>query len=305
MMTMPAARPSRPSIRLMALAKTTTVTTVTSGARSGESTMTSAPENGTWKNSIETPNSESRLPASTIPAIFAGGDTSRRSSSAPVANITPAARITPAGSDEPLNISRNCGIWDATPIATRNPTNMAAPPSSGIVVVWTSRALGTFTAPMRNASFRTRGTSANFNVAATKKTTAYPPISSSGPARPRASRSGELGVRGELPAQTVRLVEHVDPHRVVVGRPQHRGDQPRDLGHLGLGHARRGHRGGAEPQPARDERLLGVVRDRVLVARDPGAVERLLRDLARHAERPQVHEHQVVVGAAGDDAEPL
>ena len=89
-----------------------------------------------------------------------------------MANITPAARITPAGSDEPLNISRNCGIWEATPIATRNPTNIAAPPSSGIVVVWTSRAVGTLTAPMRNASFRTKGTSANVSVAATKKTTA-------------------------------------------------------------------------------------------------------------------------------------
>ena len=176
MITMPAASPSSPSIRLIALANTTTVTTVTSGARSGESTMTSAPENGTWKNSIETPNSESRLPASTIPAILAGGETSRRSSSAPVANITPAARITPAGSDEPSNISRNCGIWDATPIATRNPTNIAAPPSSGIAVVCTSRAVGTLTAPMRNASFRTSGTSANVSPAATAKTTAYPPM---------------------------------------------------------------------------------------------------------------------------------
>jgi hypothetical protein len=38
MATMPAARPSRPSMRLMALAITTTVSTVTSGARSGDRT---------------------------------------------------------------------------------------------------------------------------------------------------------------------------------------------------------------------------------------------------------------------------
>ena len=37
----------------------------------------------------------------------------------------------------------------------------------------------------------------------------------------------------------------------------------------------------------------------------PASVERLLRDLAGHAERPQVDEHQVVVGAARHDAEAL
>ena len=37
----------------------------------------------------------------------------------------------------------------------------------------------------------------------------------------------------------------------------------------------------------------------------PGPVERLLRDLAGHAERPEVDEHEVVVGAARHDAEAL
>ena len=37
----------------------------------------------------------------------------------------------------------------------------------------------------------------------------------------------------------------------------------------------------------------------------PGAVERLLGDLAGDAERPEVDEHQVVVGAARHDAEAL
>src|SRR4051812_25432390 len=239
MITMPAARPSSPSIRLIALANTTTVTTVTSGARSGDSTMTSAPENGTWKNSIDTPKSESRLPASTIPAILAGGDTSRRASSAPVANITPPARITPAGSDDPSNISRNCGICDATPNAMRKPTNIAAPPSSGVAVVCTSRAVGTFTAPMRNASFRTSGTSAKVRPAATAKTTAYPPyVLTSRLPRARRSRAGELRVGRELAAQGVRLVEHVDPHAVVVRGTQHGRDHARDLGHLRLAHPR-------------------------------------------------------------------
>ena len=37
----------------------------------------------------------------------------------------------------------------------------------------------------------------------------------------------------------------------------------------------------------------------------PGPVERLLRDLAGDAERAQVDEHEVVVGAARHDAEAL
>ena len=82
-------------------------------------------------------------------------------------------------------------------------------------------------------------------------------------------------------------------------------DERRDRLHLGLAHAGGGDRRGPETQPARDERLLRVVGDRVLVAGDPGAVERLLGDLAGHAEGPEVDEHQVVVGAARDDAEAL
>ena len=63
--------------------------------------------------------------------------------------------------------------------------------------------------------------------------------------------------------------------------------------------------GGADAQAGGDERRLGVVGDRVLVQRDAGAVERLLGHLAGDAEGPEVDEHEVVVGAAGDDAEAL
>ena len=101
------------------------------------------PANGTRKNSIETPNSESRLPASTIPAILAGGDTSRRSSSAPTANITPGAEDAARPARTSRRTSRGTGrICDATAIATRKPTNIAAPPSVGIGFVCTPRGLG-------------------------------------------------------------------------------------------------------------------------------------------------------------------
>ncbi len=75
-----------------------------------------------------TPNSESTLPLSTCPAIFAGGDTSRKSSITKTTNITAAARSSPTASELSTNISWNCVIRDATAIATRKPTNIAAPP---------------------------------------------------------------------------------------------------------------------------------------------------------------------------------
>src|SRR5690606_30792462 len=44
----------------------------------------------------------------------------------------------------------------------------------------------------------------------------------------------------------------------------------RDLGHVGLGHAASGDRGGADAQPRRVEGLARVVRDGVEVQLDPG-----------------------------------
>ena len=121
MNTMPAASPSRPSMRLIALASSTTPMTVTSGARSGDSTTNSEFANGTRKNSMVTPSSDSTLPLSTWPAILAGGDTGRMSSIAPTTNITAAASSSPTGSVLSVNISRNWSTCDATANATRKP----------------------------------------------------------------------------------------------------------------------------------------------------------------------------------------
>jgi hypothetical protein len=158
-------------MRLMAFAMTTTVTTVTSGARSGERTTYSVLAKGNRKNSIETPMSERRLPAKTWPASLAGGETSRKSSSAPTTNITPAASTSPNGSDESSNISRNCGIRDATIIARRKPRNMAAPPNEGVGRSCTLRGPGTDTAPTRTDSRRTTNVRRNVLTAATASTT--------------------------------------------------------------------------------------------------------------------------------------
>ena len=80
--------------------------------------------------------------------------------------------------------------------------------------------------------------------------------------------------------------------------------QSADLAELGLAEAAGGAGGRAEADARGDGRLLGVEGDAVLVAGDVGAPERLLGGLARHALGAQVDQHQMVVGAAGDDVEP-
>ena len=47
----------------------------------------------------------------------------------------------------------------------------------------------------------------------------------------------------------------------------------------------------------------GIVGNGVLVDRDAGLAQQLLRHLAGQVLGPQVHQHQVRVGAAGDDGE--
>ena len=87
-------------------------------------------------------------------------------------NITPAARITPNGSELSWNISWNWPMCDATAIAARKPTNIAAPPSVGVGRVCTCRASaeGATTAPRRIASMRTTGVSASVTASATPST---------------------------------------------------------------------------------------------------------------------------------------
>ena len=79
-------------------------------------------------------------------------------------------------------------------------------------------------------------------------------------------------------------------------------DQAADLSHLVRAHATRRHRRGSDPDPRRGVGRLAVERDLVLVDGDPDLVEQVLGVLAGHAERHHVGEHQVVVGAARDEA---
>src|SRR3954453_19707227 len=73
--------------------------TVTSGAMSGESDH--RPRNGNRKNNMVTPSSESTLAARTWPASFAGGDTSRTSSTGPTMKVRGAPGGVASGAERP------------------------------------------------------------------------------------------------------------------------------------------------------------------------------------------------------------
>ena len=81
-----------------------------------------------------------------------------------------------------------------------------------------------------------------------------------------ASNGSALRVGRELRAEPVDLVAYLGRDLLVVGRAQNPPDQRRDRLHLGRTHARGRDRSSAEPETTRDEGLLRVVRDRVLVA---------------------------------------
>src|SRR5215472_8551391 len=85
---------------------------------------------------------------------------------------------------------------------------------------------------------------------------------------------------------------------------QHLDDVPRDSAKLVRTETACRRRGRAEPNPGSHRRLLRVERNAVLVAGDAGTLETRLGVLPGHTERPQIDQHQMRVGAAGNDFEP-
>ena len=126
MATTPAARPSSPSMKLMALVRAMTQAAVRSGITPGVST--NEPASGTRNCHMVTPMKYRMLAARTWPAILAGADMSRTSSMRPTAKMAPAASTTPRSSGESVKIGRSWGTAAAASTATRKPRNMAAPP---------------------------------------------------------------------------------------------------------------------------------------------------------------------------------
>ena len=77
------------------------------------------------------------------------------------------------------------------------------------------------------------------------------------------------------------------------------------LPHLVFLHAAGGERRRSDADAAGLQRRIGIERNRVLVHGDAGLVQRVLGFAAQHALGEDIHQHQVGVRAAGDDAEAL
>src|SRR4051812_4916380 len=314
MATIPAASPSRPSMRFTAFTIATTQITVRGTARSEP--RTSRPCPGKKKYRSWTPNRTSSPAAMIWPASFTGAAVPRMSSYTPMATTTAHATSTPVGSSEVRNRVRNSAKWSwwATARPTTTARKRARPPMVGVGRGCTLRSEGRSTAPTFSATLRTTGVARNETRKVTPNTTAYGArLTRTRPLAPSAARPG---ARCPPPSRSDRV--HREPGGelgdaaaggflapVVSGRPQDLADDPGDLLHLGLVHAERGRAGRPDADAARGERRQRVERDRVLVERDADVVAGLLGLGAGDVERTEVDEREVRVRPAGDDAEPL
>src|SRR5579885_1723882 len=130
------------------------------------------------------------------------------------------------------------------------------------------------------------------------------------------SRLPQLGQRilslvdRESAYQTFDLVAHARFGLCVLLRPavrqrvKHFGDQIADLPEFGDAEAARRARRRAKADTRRYGRLLRIIGNAVFVAGDMGAAERELRHLPGQIFAPQIDQHQMRVGAAGDDIQP-
>src|SRR4029453_17684480 len=131
MATRPAARPSRPSTRLMALTVTITSSTVMGTPSSGARLMTPSfrgPNAGSQKNSTCTPPRVMVVAARIWPASLTGADRPLRSSTMPMPTISEAPMAMPAASEE-TNSRGNSSDDTASP--PTNPKNRGSPPGGG------------------------------------------------------------------------------------------------------------------------------------------------------------------------------
>ena len=101
---------------------------------------------------------------------FAGADNPLMSSNRPTAMMITAASTIPRGSELRANSGSNVSISRATAKATRNPTNIASPPTAGIGRVCTVRSFGSYIQCRHVASRRTSGVTANVTRQATAPT---------------------------------------------------------------------------------------------------------------------------------------
>ena len=151
-------------------------------------------------------------------------------------------------------------------------------------------------------------------VASRNKDSAWPHLTADDSAAslsPRAGRSGEgvvnrsgISPSTRGPSPSPRLPSrHFPPRPWPRARPAPRRYSRRSCLNSAVAEAARGGGRRAETDARGDEGLLRIEGHAVLVAGDVRAAERGFRGLAGQLLRAQIDEHQMIVGAAGDDGE--
>jgi len=162
----PAARPSTPSEKLTTFIITTSPITVRIGPALVKPASGKArwPANGSSIAFTATPKCTTITAASTWPASFTPGCSSKRSSSAPTAVITAAASSTPCHSW----CSERVPAGSHTRPAASAPAKIARPPSSGVGRSDRPRSRGSSIAPTALANCIVRGVSSAVTTAAAR-----------------------------------------------------------------------------------------------------------------------------------------
>src|SRR5450432_4683600 len=171
MPTTPAARPSRPSMKLTALITTTMNVTVRITDHCWP--RISVPEPGIGSQSNCTPCNTMTDAARIWPASFVTASRLNRSSRAPMTNTTPPPSSSARGSEKRWLTTCRVGILDATSNAAAIPANIAAPPRRGVGLEWTSRSRTPVMAPILTATRRTMGVDMYVTAAATSSVIRY------------------------------------------------------------------------------------------------------------------------------------
>jgi hypothetical protein len=140
-----------------------------------------------------------------------------------------------------------------------------------------------------------------------KKAGAWPALFREGENRfdlQRQTFGGALG-KGKTAGEVTHLFFHAAEGLWVLDVGQNLVDEVCDLSHFGLFHAPSCHCWGADADSASERDFFGVEGDSVFVDGDTGMIEGLLRLFSIDPFWTEVHQHEMVVGSAGDDPESV
>ena len=172
-MPRPAAKPSRPSTKLIALMSRTVKNAVSRVLCNWSRTTVVPPPKG-MKSSVQVrPSPLIKVAAKSWPKSFTMALSSTKSSTTPTSTSARAAQSTAFISGVTgIKPRVKAGSWAARNIAAAKPVNMATPPMRGVGCVWASRSRISATRPVRTKKERTTPVVRYVNAAATRMTRA-------------------------------------------------------------------------------------------------------------------------------------